>query len=60
MRPIGPQTSFHKNKSTPQKEPAVFLHNSYSPSHVPTKANSTEKMLQFILLYRHPVDVNAD
>ena len=60
MRPIGPQTCLHKNKSTPQKEPAVFSNNSYSPSHVPTNANSTEKMLQLILLYRHPADVSAN
>lgn len=36
--------------STPQKDPAMFVNNSYSASHVPVKSNSTEKRFQFILL----------
>lgn len=46
--------------STPQKDPAMFVNNSYSASHVPVKSNSTEKRFQFILLHRHSADINAD
>lgn len=46
--------------STPQKDPAMFVNNSYCASHVPVKSNSTEKRFQFILLHRHSADINAD